>query len=55
MASNLPVVSPSLIKWKPALIEKFDLGIHKPHVGLTYDGTANNSDKLTDTAGDMTE
>ena len=58
MASNLPVVSPSLIKWKPVFIEKFDLGIGEewlPRVGLTDDGTANSSDKLTDTASDVIE
>jgi len=56
MASNLPVVSLSLIKWKPVFIEKFDLRIGKewlPHVGLADDGTANSSDKVTDTASDV--
>lgn len=35
--SSLPIVSPSLIKWKPVFIEQFDLGIGEewlPHVGM---------------------
>jgi len=46
MASDLPVVSPLLIKWKPVFIEKFDLGIGEewlPRAGLADDGTANSS------------
>ena len=47
--SDLPAVSPSLIKWKPVFIEKFDLGIGEewlPRVGVNE--PKNNIDEFSD-------
>ena len=51
---DLPIVSPSLVKWKPVFIEQFDLGIREewlPRVGLADE----TSDELTDLTSDVTE
>ena len=48
--SDLPVVSPSLVKWKPVFIEQFDLGIGKewlPCLGSVNEGTNNELSDMT--------
>ena len=52
--NDLPIVSPSLIKWKPVFIEQFDLGIGEewlPHVGLADE----TSEELSEITSDVTE
>ena len=52
--SDFPVVSPSLIKTKPVIIEQFDPGIGEewlPCVGLADE----TSDEMTDSASDVME
>ena len=57
MAENgrdLPIVSPSLLKWKPVFIEQFDLGIGEewlPRVGMGDE----TSDEVTECTSDVTE
>ena len=51
-------VSPSLIKWKPVFIEKFDLGIGEewlPRVGSGNCEAEPNSNELSDMTSDVTE
>ena len=52
--NDLPIVSPSLIKWKPVFIEQFDLGIGEewlPRVGLADE----TSEELSEITSDVTE
>ena len=54
--SDLLAVSPSLIKWKPVFIEKFDLGIGEewlPRVGVNE--PENNIDEFSLEFSDVTE
>ena len=52
--NDLPIFSPSLIKWKPVFIEQFDLRIGEewlPHVDLANE----TSDELSKATSDVTE
>ena len=52
--NNLPIVSPSLIKWKPVFIEQFDLGIGEEWLPLV--GPADEaSGELSEVTSDVTE
>ena len=57
--SGEPIVSPSLIKWKPVFIEQFDLGIGEewlPRVGVGTDETIDEpSEELAELTSDVTQ